>query len=87
MKVYLVPDVDDIGTNTFPRKQLPYFLFRDLIEEYPNVNLTQNPISFCFLEKIFYVQRYNMIDKAVKNSMQKPSEEVPTFELMSNTLI
>lgn len=55
VKVFLVPDVDDLGLNTFPRKQLPCFLFRDLIEAYPNVHLAQNPSCFCFLEKTFYV--------------------------------
>lgn len=87
VKLNLIPDITDLGMNSFPRKPLPRFLFQSLCQQFPNLLLQQNPCSFSFMNKTFYVQRANVIDKGVKRSVVKPSSELESFELMSNTIV
>jgi hypothetical protein len=39
------------------------------------------------MEKTFYLQRANLIDKAVKSLIVRPNEEMESYELMTNTII
>ena len=87
LDIYLVPDINDLGAETFPRDILLYSPYRRLVEEVPSLHLLQNPSKFRFCGNNFVISRANFINKLVRGSVVPVSIEVQPLEHFTRTLL
>lgn len=85
--LFLIPDILDFGMPTFPRKELSFSIFSEILSKIPNTYLAQNPCKFCFFGKTFNITRLNLINKALRTSIIPINEENQPFELLTETIL
>ena len=85
--LFLIPDILDFGMNTFPRKELSFSIFSEILSKIPNTYLAQNPCKFFFFGRTFNITRLNLINKALRTSIIPINQENQPFELLTETII
>lgn len=87
MEIFLVPEICDLGLNTFPRGPIFRSLFDKLIQAYDNVHLAQNPCKMRVMDCSITISRMNYITRLVRNSIVPIDSNVEPSEHYIKTIL
>lgn len=86
IEIFMVPEVCDLGVNTFPRGPVLRSPFEKLLQTYKNVHLTQNPCKLRFMDSNITISRVNYINKLVRNTIVPIDTDVEPSEHYIKTI-
>lgn len=87
MIVLMIPDVNDFGLQTFPKKGLSENLFNNLQTVFPNLFLCQNPCHFMVRDKSFLISKTNLIIKALRSTIIPVNTTLSPFEHIAKNVV
>lgn len=87
MLILFVPNVDDFGLQTFPKKEMSDTFFKEVKKVYPNTKFCQNPCNLLVGNRSFLISKTDLIIKALRNSVVPiDTEKLPYEHLAQNIL-